>query len=109
MQEEGFGRFPTALARKLDRLSEQLARSGTIDLERETLIKPGTTLLREWGGETHRVVALEDGYLYANQRYGSLSEVARKIAGTHWSGPRFFGLKQGRGRGRGVSRNDANG
>ncbi len=107
LQEKTFGHFPAALVRKLDRLSEQLTRSGTIDVERTAMIKSGTTLTRHWRGATHRVVALEEGYLYANQRYASLSEVARDITGTRWSGPRFFGLKQGRGRGRGVARSHA--
>jgi hypothetical protein len=36
---------------------------------------------------------LEDGYSWQVRTYASLSEVARAITGTRWSGPRFFGLK----------------
>jgi hypothetical protein len=50
-------------------------------------------LIREWHGVSHRVTVLEDGALYRGKRYHSLSEVARVITGTHWSGPRFSGLK----------------
>jgi hypothetical protein len=50
-------------------------------------------LLREWQGVTHQVTVIEDGVLYRGQRYRSLSEVARLITGSRWSGPLFFGLK----------------
>jgi site-specific DNA recombinase len=36
---------------------------------------------------------LEDGILFRSNRYKSLSEVARVITGSRWSGPLFFGLK----------------
>jgi hypothetical protein len=60
-------------------------------------LKPGSTLLREWHGRTFTVFALEDGFEMAGQRFSSLSEIAFHITGTHWSGPRFFGLRRGRG------------
>ena len=52
----------------------------------------GTRLLREWQGESHIVEVLEDSVLYRGEVSRSLSEVARSITGTRWSGPRFFGL-----------------
>jgi len=51
-------------------------------------------LLREWHGTTFRVMVLESGYEYNAQRFKSLSEVARRITGSRWSGPLFFGLKR---------------
>jgi len=30
---------------------------------------------------------------FKGKRYRSLSEVAREITGSRWSGPRFFGLR----------------
>ena len=56
-------------------------------------LKPGTRLVREWHGEPHEVLVLENGFEWRNQPYRSLSQVAREITGTRWSGPRFFGLK----------------
>ncbi len=53
----------------------------------------GTVLIREWRGVTHRVTVLDDDVVYHGRRYKSLSEVARLITGTHWSGPLFFGLR----------------
>lgn len=50
--------------------------------------------LREWNGEMHVVEVVAAGYSYRDAVYRSLSEVARKITGTRWSGPLFFGLKK---------------
>ena len=59
----------------------------------ETLsIKPGSVLVRDWGGRTHRVMALEVGFAWEGRNYRSLSEVARAITGTRWNGRRFFGV-----------------
>jgi hypothetical protein len=50
--------------------------------------------LREWSGEMHIVETVPHGFKYRDQDYRSLSEVARKITGTRWSGPLFFGVKK---------------
>jgi hypothetical protein len=55
---------------------------------------PGTRLTREYRGVPHTAVICEGGIEYAGRVYGSLSEVARQITGTHWNGPRFFGLRE---------------
>ncbi|HVR90569.1 MAG TPA: DUF2924 domain-containing protein [Novosphingobium sp.] len=55
-------------------------------------VKPGTWLSRTWHGDVHNVVVLDSGYEYRGARYRSLSEIARRITGAQWSGPRFFGL-----------------
>jgi len=54
----------------------------------------GARIVREWQGEEHVVTALgREGYLYRGETFRSLSEVARKVTGTRWNGPRFFGLR----------------
>ena len=58
---------------------------------------PGTRLAREWRGRRYEVEILDEGIGYDGERYGSLSEVARKITGTRWNGLRFFGLRNGAG------------
>jgi hypothetical protein len=35
---------------------------------------------------------LARGFEYDGRVYASLSAVAKAITGTHWNGPRFFGL-----------------
>jgi Protein of unknown function (DUF2924) len=52
--------------------------------------------MREWQGRTYEVVVLDDGFSWQGTRCNSLSAIARKITGTAWSGPLFFGLKQNR-------------
>jgi len=54
----------------------------------------GTRLIRKWHGHDHIVVVLQNGkrFEYGGKEYANLSEIARHITGTRWSGPRFFGL-----------------
>jgi hypothetical protein len=56
--------------------------------------QPGTRLARDYAGSRHEVIVVENGVVYNNQHYGSLSEVARVITGQRWNGPRFFGLRR---------------
>jgi hypothetical protein len=59
-------------------------------------LKPGARLVREWHGRTHIVTVTEDGFEFAGTSYASLSKISEEITGTHWSGPRFFGLTAAR-------------
>ena len=56
-------------------------------------LKAGTRLYRSWRGVTQEILVLESGVSWRDKNYASLSEVARAITGTRWSGPRFFGLQ----------------
>ena len=53
----------------------------------------GSQLAREWNGKTYKVHCTDQGFVLNGVAYGSLSSVARAITGTHWSGPRFFGVR----------------
>jgi len=53
----------------------------------------GTRLIREWQGKTYQVIVLDGGYIWQDKHYNSLSRIAEEITGSHWSGPRFFGLR----------------
>ena len=55
--------------------------------------KPGTEFLRHWKGTVHRVRVTTHGYEYQGEIYASLSIIARRITGTQWSGPSFFGTR----------------
>jgi hypothetical protein len=57
-------------------------------------LHPGARLLREWGNTTHEVTVTETGFTYRSRAYKSLSQIAREITGTRWSGPAFFGVKK---------------
>ena len=60
-------------------------------------LRPGTLIGREHNGILHRIVVAEAGYEWEGQIYKSLSDIARRITGTRWNGPRFFGLRPARG------------
>jgi hypothetical protein len=58
---------------------------------------PGSRLVREHNGTVHIVTIGENGTIeWHGREWRSLSEVARAITGTRWSGHAFFGLKQKR-------------
>jgi hypothetical protein len=57
-------------------------------------LKPGTEFIRIWNDQTHRVRVAAEGFVYQGHPYKSLSEIARKITGTRWSGPKFFAVKR---------------
>lgn len=51
--------------------------------------------VREWNGKTYTVsIISKDQFLYDGRIYDSLSVIADKITGSHWSGPLFFGLRK---------------
>jgi len=43
----------------------------------------------------HRVAVLTEGFAWNGKTYQSLTKVAFAITGTRWSGPKFFGLRDG--------------
>jgi Protein of unknown function (DUF2924) len=92
LQEGAFGGLRASTLRILDRVVDG---AGSAESKRAPTRKAGagTVLIREWGGITHRVTVLDNDVVYRGRRYRSLSEVARVITGTHWSGPMFFGLR----------------
>ncbi len=58
-------------------------------------VKVGSVIVREYQGELHEVLVVPDGFCWRGEVYASLSTIARKITGTSWNGPRFFGLRGG--------------
>jgi Protein of unknown function (DUF2924) len=97
LQEQAYGGLKPAYKRRLQQLAESFERNpnraGRTALS-SARIKSGTRLIRQWDGQTHQVTVAEQGFEYKGERYKSLSEIARLITGTRWSGPLFFGLKQ---------------
>ena len=91
MQEKVFGGLKPSIQRILDWALDTEGNDRRLAQRRRA--SAGTLLIREWHGVKHRVTVLDSDVLYRNRRYKSLSEVARAITGTHWSGPLFFGLK----------------
>ena len=92
LQERAYGGFSAAMKRRLADLGKTMDENGDLAKPRTVKLKPGMKLVREWRGQTHDVLVLGDGFQWRGQRWRSLSAIAREISGTHWSGPRFFGL-----------------
>jgi hypothetical protein len=85
------------LSRSTRRRLAQVAANGAAQLPAAPALScqpaPGTVLIREWHGIAYHVTVLEHGVRYGGEHYRSLSQVARLITGTRWSGPAFFGLR----------------
>jgi hypothetical protein len=93
IQEKAYGGLSRSTQRLLDQMMKAYAAkpNGKIVLPRR--IKPGSVLVREWKGGSHRVMVLAEGFAYDGETYSNLSEIAVLITGTRWNGPRFFGLR----------------
>ena len=95
LQEVALGGLRPAAKRKLVAWSSSLAAGqGQQTPTVAVRLKSGATLIRTWRGTTHTVQVCDDGFEHQGTRYASLSHIAQVITGTHWSGPRFFGLTQ---------------
>jgi len=96
MQEVAFGGLRPERQRQLRQIVQEFNQTGEVRRRARLELKSGTRLLREWRGRTHEVLVLDNGFSWQGMEYRSLSAIARKITGTAWSGPLFFGLKQNR-------------
>jgi hypothetical protein len=96
IQELASGGLRPELQRQLHQIALELQQTGRVAIRPRPQLKPGTRLLREWQGRTHEVLVLNDGYSWQAGHYRSLSAIARKITGTAWSCPLFFGLRSHR-------------
>ena len=93
LQERVYGGLNPSTRRLLARIAEETATGSSPKKTRNRKAQSGTILIREWQGNAHRVTMLDDGVSFNGKHYRSLSEVAREITGSRWSGPRFFGLR----------------
>jgi hypothetical protein len=93
LQEQAFGALKPSTRRALARVAEEAAAGSSPKRPPVRKAEMGTILVRQWQGNAHRVTVLGDGVSFNGKRYPSLSEVAREITGSRWSGPRFFGLR----------------
>jgi Protein of unknown function (DUF2924) len=93
LQERTFGGLKPSTLRLLERVGKDGSSNESSQTSR-TRATPGTVLVREWQGTSYRVTVLDDGAVYRDRHYRSLSEVACAITGARWSGPLFFGLRR---------------
>ncbi|NTZ42564.1 DUF2924 domain-containing protein [Altererythrobacter sp. SALINAS58] len=89
LQAEALGGLSRKTRQRLDQVAA--GKSETKEL------RPGMRLAREFAGSVHMVTIGDEGEIVWNgKKWNSLSEVARAITGTRWSGPAFFGLREKR-------------
>ena len=91
LQLRAHGGPSRALQRRVRILADEFEK-GVCSFDPGEMLKTGATLVRQWRGHTHTVLVHEEGFEYEGQRYRSLTVIAERITGAHWSGPRFFGL-----------------
>jgi hypothetical protein len=104
LQEKAFGGLKPSTQRLLQKVADDAGagrKAPTTGQKAQPRV--GTVLVREWHGTKHQVSVVKDGFVYGSKRYGSLSQIARTITGTQWSGPRFFGLKSRTEQSRGAA------
>lgn len=96
LQSRTHGDLTRATRQRLARLASQTDQCGGTGSNAALSLAPGTRLVREWNERAIEVVVLEDGFMFEDRLFTSLSQIARHVTGTHWSGPRFFGLTKNR-------------
>ena len=106
IQAKALGELDRETARYLDRVAQEYARRRKAGERRppkapppvppvpvSRRLKVGILLAREFGGQMHTVTVMPEGFAWNGSTYTSLSQIARRITGTRWNGPRFFGLR----------------
>ena len=96
MQEIILGGLRPERQRQLREFAREFNETGKISRRARLELKSGTRLVREWQGRTYEMLVLDDGFSWQGTHYRSLSALAKRITGTAWSGPLFFGLKTSR-------------
>ena len=90
-QESG---FTPSLTRQLNTLSKASRLKGQgKPITPLARFQVGTVITKDWQGKVYTVMVQKDGFAFDGQTYQSLSEIARRITGTRWNGPAFFGLR----------------
>jgi Protein of unknown function (DUF2924) len=95
IQENLYGGLKADVRAELLRVTK--CRDGNMPTKKRAAIqrlRAGTRIICNWKGENYEVFVTETGYEYRGDRCRSLSHIARKITGTRWSGPAFFGLNK---------------
>ncbi len=98
LQEQIHGGLKPATIRKLRKIVAAVKGGADLPAPTAPALKSGVRLLRDWNGETHIVEVVPGGFAWRGGTYRSLTMITRLITGVSWSGPKFFGLRDKRGR-----------
>ena len=77
IQERAYGGLGAATKRRLADLAKTMERNGDVTRNRVARLKPGARFVREWRGEIHTVIVLEDGFEWKGTQWRSLSVCRR--------------------------------
>jgi hypothetical protein len=86
LQLRAHGGPSRALQRRVQILADEFEK-GARSFDPDIVVKTGATLVRQWCGHTHTVLAREDGFEYEGECYRSLTVIAERITGAHLVGP----------------------
>ena len=99
LQENAFGGLGGPARAELERLASELRLPDAAPRDRvgdgkapAGRPRPGTVLQRQWHDRQIRVEVTAAGFVFNGEHFASLSAIAKRVTGQHWSGPRFFGL-----------------
>ena len=89
-----FGKYPNILQKRIDKLVKEYSKEKSVNINKvkQFEVTIGTKFIREFKGEKHEVIAINNGFNYKGKTYKSLSSIANVITGTHWNGKKFFGV-----------------
>ena len=93
IQETAHGGLSQTARSRLQRLIDERPTSTVRVSKERSVAQPASKLIRSWKGEVHEVLITPDGFLYRGETFRKLSPIAKRITGTQWSGPAFFGTK----------------
>ena len=93
IQEREYGGLANTTRKKLREIAKSIDPGKQARGRGSSSLHHGTRLVRSWKGEVHEVQVLNGTFTYGGKQFSNLSQIAREITGTRWSGPLFFGTK----------------
>jgi hypothetical protein len=93
IQEREYGGLANAARKRLREIAKSIHSGKQAQGRGSSSLHHGTRLIRSWKGEVHEVQVLNGNFTYRGRQFSNLSQIAREITGTRWSGPVFFGTK----------------
>jgi hypothetical protein len=92
-QEREYGGLANTTRKKLREIAKSIDPGKQAHGRGSSGLHHGTRLVRSWKGEVHEVQVSNGSFTYRGTQFSNLSQIAREIPGTRWSGPLFFGTK----------------
>lgn len=91
LQEHRFGGLSVAAKARLAELVAEIELpTAPPTNENADGLTVGSEIVREWRGQTLRLLVRDRGYEFNGTIYRSLSAAAKAATGSHWNGPMFW-------------------